>query len=217
MLDAVRTVLTAVITETLKELGVEEPRVVLEIPPRRDLGDLAWAGALPLAKALRRPPRAIAEEVAARVAAAVAVAPVGSPLVMLAGDTRVEGPGFLNFRLRRGPFLADALAPATATSIASVAKVVVEHTNINPNKAAHIGHLRNAVLGDILVRSLCSCPRRSCWRLRCRSGPRWRRARALPASVCWPPLRPGTRPAPWSLLPSAHPTSTTCAGTSTPA
>lgn len=154
MLDAVRTDLTAVIAGALGALGVEEPRVVLEIPPRRELGDLAWAGALPLAKALKRPPRAIAEEVAARVADAVGAAPAGCPLAMLASDTRVEGPGFLNFRLRRGAFLADALQSTAAVPSTSTSKVVVEHTNINPNKAAHIGHLRNAVLGDILVRAL---------------------------------------------------------------
>ncbi|HNX51274.1 MAG TPA: arginine--tRNA ligase [Thermoanaerobaculaceae bacterium] len=154
MLDAVRTALAAVISEALSGLGVEEPKVALEVPPRRDMGDIAWAGALPLARTLRRPPRAVAEDVAARVATAVVAAPAGSPLAMLAADSRVEGPGFLNFRLRRGAFLRDALAPAAATAIGHAGKVVVEHTNINPNKAAHIGHLRNAVLGDILVRCL---------------------------------------------------------------
>lgn len=155
MLDAVRRSLVEVIVATLTELGVEEPKVVLETPPRRELGDIAWAGALPLAKALRRPPRAIAEEVTARIAAAVQAAPAESPLAMLAPEARVEGPGFCNFRLRRGAFLAHLLsAPPAAAAAPRQAKVVVEHTNINPNKAAHIGHLRNAVLGDVLVRCL---------------------------------------------------------------
>lgn len=155
MLDAVRCSLGEVIAGAVARLGVEAPKVVLETPPRREFGDIAWAGALPLAKALRRPPRAIADEVVHAVAAAVSQAPADSPLAMLLPQARVEGPGFCNFRLRRGAFLARLLsAPRAAAATAPRAKVVVEHTNINPNKAAHIGHLRNAVLGDVLVRCL---------------------------------------------------------------
>jgi arginyl-tRNA synthetase len=66
----------------------------------------------------------------------------------------VAGPGFLNFRLRRGAVLARALLAQPQAPPAAGNKVVVEHTNINPNKAAHIGHLRNAVLGDVLARAL---------------------------------------------------------------
>lgn len=155
MLDAVRASLAEIIATKLAELGVEDVRISLETPPRRDLGDIAWAGALPLAKALRRPPRAIAEEVVAHVSAMVHAAQPSSSLAMLNPEARVEGPGFCNFSLRRGRFLAHALAtPPPAAAAATSGKVVVEHTNINPNKAAHIGHLRNAVLGDVLVRCL---------------------------------------------------------------
>lgn len=144
MLDEMRARITAAITAVLEEMGVESPAVSLEIPPRRDLGDLAWAGALNLARVLRRAPRAIAEEVAARLAEHLPGLPVA-----------VEGPGFVNVRLDRGALLADLLVRGTAPDHpAAAAKVIVEHTNINPNKAAHIGHLRNAVLGDTLVRCL---------------------------------------------------------------
>ena len=64
----------------------------------------------------------------------------------------MEGGGYLNFFLRRAETLSRMLAPA-APSEPSGPKIIVEHTNINPNKAAHIGHLRNAVLGDTLVRN----------------------------------------------------------------
>jgi arginyl-tRNA synthetase len=159
--------------------------VALEVPPRRQLGDLAWAGALPLAKNLKRPPRAIAEEVARRLDERRAALPADSPLSLLEPGCSVEGPGFLNFRLRRGPFLAHLLldrvggrqegtqghepeptsggraAPGWVAGAEAPARVpkrppktIVEHTNINPNKAAHIGHLRNSVLGDTLVRCL---------------------------------------------------------------
>ena len=165
MLEAIRSALAAAIGAALQGMGVDSPEPTLEVPPRRDLGDLAWAGALPLARTLRRAPRAIAEDVAHRLEAARSVSPPDHPLALLEPGCTVEGPGFLNFRLRRGPMLGrllGALVPHAgpagrgrdAASVAQPGKAIVEHTNINPNKAAHIGHLRNAVLGDTLVRCL---------------------------------------------------------------
>ena len=164
MLEQQRDELAAAIAAALAGIGAPEARVALEVPPRRQLGDLAWAGALPLAKALKRPPREIAEEVARAVGERLAAARPSEALALLEPEAAVEGPGFLNFRLRRGPALAALLteheelwgrrsAPAVRAERVPH-KVIVEHTNINPNKAAHIGHLRNAVLGDTLVRCL---------------------------------------------------------------
>ncbi len=133
--DAIATALEA-------ELG-HRAEPVLEVPPRRSLGDLAWPGALPLAKALRRPPREIAERVVAAAPWPEAVARV-----------EVAGPGFVNIFLDRPGLLRRLLVPPAPAAGAGGPKTIVEHTNINPNKAAHIGHLRNAVLGDILVRCL---------------------------------------------------------------
>jgi arginyl-tRNA synthetase len=62
--------------------------------------------------------------------------------------------GYLNLYLSRAAFVINELAESPATGAASAGKVIVEHTAINPNKAAHIGHLRNATLGDTLVRLL---------------------------------------------------------------
>jgi arginyl-tRNA synthetase len=122
--------------------GVEAPRVVLETPPKVELGDLACPVAFELAKVLKRPPRKIAEELApALVLPAVVV------------KRSVEGGGYVNFfldrpRVLRAMLIAGSAAPAVPQE---TGKLIVEHTNINPNKAAHIGHLRNAVLGDVLV------------------------------------------------------------------
>lgn len=116
--------------------------VTLEVPPNRELGDLAWPGALPLARVLRQNPRAIAERLAESARWPGEVARV-----------EVAGPGFLNLFLDRHALLQRLVAPGGPRR-GDGAKVIVEHTNINPNKAAHIGHLRNAVLGDILVRCL---------------------------------------------------------------
>ena len=161
MLEAVRRALGAEITAVLDEIGVPGAAVAIEIPPRRELGDLAWAGALPLARALKRPPRAIADDVVARLQTRRALLSADHPLAWLEPGATVEGPGFVNFRIRRGRFLAHLLGAvphsarlAPMATAATTEKVIVEHTNINPNKAAHIGHLRNAVLGDTLVRCL---------------------------------------------------------------
>jgi arginyl-tRNA synthetase len=131
-----------------ERFGVEH-QPVLEVPPRRELGDLASPAAMQLARSLRRPPRAIAEELAG------AFTPPD-----FVREVRVEGAGYLNFHLRRPAFAARLLAEPLLGAGASGGpggagmKVIVEHTNINPNKAAHIGHLRNAVLGDVLARVL---------------------------------------------------------------
>jgi arginyl-tRNA synthetase len=117
-------------------------QVALEVPPKRELGDLAWPGALPLAKVLRMAPRQIAETIADRAAWPSQVERV-----------EIAGPGFLNLYLRRDEMLITLLQHAEDLH-SDEFKTIVEHTAINPNKAAHIGHLRNSVLGDILGRCL---------------------------------------------------------------
>lgn len=116
--------------------------VDFEIPPNRELGDLAWPGALPLARVFRRAPRQIAETLADKTQWPAEISRV-----------EVAGPGFLNLYLDRHHLLKALLQPRPAEEKTGK-KIIVEHTNINPNKAAHIGHLRNAVLGDTLVRCL---------------------------------------------------------------
>jgi arginyl-tRNA synthetase len=143
-LETVRKHTAEVIAKTLEsELGHRPDSVVLEVPPRRELGDLAWPGALPLAKVLKRAPRQIAEVLVAK-----------AEWHHLVNRVEVAGPGFLNLFLDRSAVLRELLAGAGRPRSTSRRKSIVEHTNINPNKAAHIGHLRNAVLGDTLVRCL---------------------------------------------------------------
>jgi arginyl-tRNA synthetase len=128
-----------------KAYGVELS-VVLEKPPKLEMGEAASPVCFELAKRLKKAPRAIAQEIAA-----------GLP--KLEGIARVEvaGGGYLNAFFDR-PALWNALQPEASEGwrgqLAEHKKVIVEHTSINPNKAAHIGHLRNAVLGDTMVRLL---------------------------------------------------------------
>ncbi len=119
------------------------PPIALESPPTRELGDLGTPVAFELARRLRKAPRAIAAE----IAAASASVP-GFRQVVAAPN------GYLNFFLDRSAFLRERLGRAPVAAPARAGKAIVEHTAINPNKAAHIGHLRNAALGDTLVRAL---------------------------------------------------------------
>src|SRR4030095_14855413 len=101
--------------------------------------------AFELARTLKRNPRAIATEIV-----------TGMGTVPGVRSIAIAGGGFINVFFDRAwitRFLLDDLLIPRAP-IATTDKVIVEHTNINPNKAAHIGHLRNAVLGDTLVRML---------------------------------------------------------------
>lgn len=138
--------LAASVRQTTRQIfGVGLSEVVFEYPPRVALGDLALTSPFDLAKTLRRKPREIAEQLAAALC--------GVPGV---GRAEVAGAGYVNLFLDRAAFarqlqqrLANPPAPPRREG-----HVIVEHTSINPNKAAHIGHLRNACLGDTFVRLL---------------------------------------------------------------
>jgi arginyl-tRNA synthetase len=140
--------ITEQLTETLTNrvltlFGHAIDRVVLQAPPRLAMGDLATPLCLELAKALKRKPRELAEAMVN-----------GLQLPMFVQSVTVEGAGYLNFRFDRGAFTAAHIGNVMAPGASTGERVIVEHTNINPNKAAHIGHLRNAVLGDTYVRCM---------------------------------------------------------------
>ena len=133
------------IRELLKrQYGLEVERLVVDQPPSVDLGEYALPLSFELAKKLRKPPRKIAEE----IVAALGQVPGFSKF-------EVAGAGYINARLDRADaarlLLSESRPPREP---AQAEKVLVEHTSINPNKAAHIGHLRNAILGDTFVRLL---------------------------------------------------------------
>src|SRR5690242_16430444 len=99
--------------------------------------------AFQLAKQLRQAPKKIAAELVDEIAPIPGVAAM-----------EVAGNGYINIRLDRGAYAMALLRGEGEAAAASGEKIIVEHTNINPNKAAHIGHLRNAALGDTFVRML---------------------------------------------------------------
>ena len=143
-LDSIRERAAEALATALEtEFGHRPDEVVFEVPPNRELGDLAWPGALPLARVLKTAPRQIAEKVAEATKWPEEIIRV-----------EIAGPGFLNLFLDRNRMLADLLSLDRSIEVSGGKKTIVEHTAINPNKAAHIGHLRNSVLGDILGRCL---------------------------------------------------------------
>jgi arginyl-tRNA synthetase len=130
-----------------RQFGLTEvPAFAVETPPSRAMGDLAVTVAFQLARTLRKAPRAIAQE----LAPAIGVIPGVDRIVPAAN-------GYLNLFLERAPFLLERMAASPSPPSAELEKTIVEHTAINPNKAAHVGHLRNAALGDTLVRVLRFC------------------------------------------------------------
>ena len=124
--------------------SIEPESIVVDQPPKVELGEYALPIAFELAKKLRKPPRKCAEELV-----------VGIGSISGFEGFEVAGAGYINARLHR-PSYVQALVrngqPQTRQGTQD--KVLVEHTSINPNKAAHIGHLRNAILGDTFVRLL---------------------------------------------------------------
>ncbi|RFT14821.1 MAG: Arginyl-tRNA synthetase [Candidatus Saccharicenans subterraneus] len=134
--------------EITARLSAEFPLTAAELEltstPDQKLGDLALSIAFPLAKKLKTSPRTIAARAAELLSG-------------IEGLSRVEvaGAGYINLYLDREKFFRKKLASQKRTGLEpEEKKIIVEHTNINPNKAAHVGHLRNACLGDTLVRCL---------------------------------------------------------------
>ncbi|NKB87896.1 MAG: arginine--tRNA ligase [Acidobacteria bacterium] len=120
---------------------VDLPRI--EDPPRREMGDLACTAALQIAKEIGTNPRELGQKVADAVEAAGLTG---------VSEISIAGPGFINLRLDRAALLGALVEDLAGAPSPQDAKVLVEHTSINPNKAAHIGHLRNACMGDTLAR-----------------------------------------------------------------
>ncbi|MCU1319019.1 MAG: Arginine--tRNA ligase [Edaphobacter sp.] len=139
LLARIQAILLAKYDVTLAQLAVEQP-------PSIALGELALPVAFELAKRLRKAPRAIATELAAELTAAL-------PDLEGIASVEVAGAGYLNIRLDRAAAVRRIAADQHA-DIGGPGFRLVEHTSINPNKAAHIGHLRNAILGDTFQRLL---------------------------------------------------------------
>jgi arginyl-tRNA synthetase len=144
ILSVQRHVHDAVADTIRRAFGLTEvPPFTVEVPPSRAMGDLAVTVSFQLARTLRKAPKTIAQEIA-------------NALGAIPGVSRVDATpaGYLNLYLDRREFLLARARGEVAAADGPVEKTIVEHTAINPNKAAHVGHLRNAALGDTLIRVL---------------------------------------------------------------
>ncbi len=160
MVIGMQSALRSAIRETVARLyqidPASLPSIAVETPPRRALGDMAVPLAFELARRLRKAPRAIAQEILA-----------GLPAIDGVARAEAAPNGYINAFLDRAAFVRRALAGGETSAAAGSGpnsdsaipreKTIVEHTAINPNKAAHVGHLRNATMGDTMVRLLRFC------------------------------------------------------------
>ncbi|RXH56743.1 arginine--tRNA ligase [Granulicella sibirica] len=139
LLARIQTVLKTKYDTTLAQLAVEQP-------PNIEMGEIATPVAFELAKRLRKAPRAIATELAADLNAELSHLPGVASI-------EVAGAGYLNIKLDRAAIVR-RIAAGEHANLGGPGFRLIEHTSINPNKAAHIGHLRNAILGDTFQRLL---------------------------------------------------------------
>ncbi|MCE5200294.1 arginine--tRNA ligase [bacterium] len=133
-----------------KILGTKE--VAFNTPPKREFGDFSTAVCLSQAKVQKRAPMQIAEDVKNELAK------VRLPYIK---EVIVTPPGYLNFKIDHPRYVKSLVNKVTKekelfgrTNVGRGRKVLIEHTNVNPNKAMHIGHIRNAIIGDSVVRVL---------------------------------------------------------------
>jgi arginyl-tRNA synthetase len=143
-----------IIESSLKSFNIDLDQVAIEVPPKIELGDAAFPIAFELAKRIKQAtgekqnPRAIAETLKSSIES-----------LDFVQRADIAGAGYLNMYFDRARFLNDSATanplPLLPDSLSETApKVCVEHTSVNPNKAAHIGHVRNSVLGDTFQRIL---------------------------------------------------------------
>ena len=138
------------LAEALSQLGQDEV-ILLETPPNPKMGDIASAVSFALAKRMRRNPAEVAKQILAHISV--------SPESMI---DHVESSGaYLNFFMKTQRVAQATIDEMTSkgssygsVNVGNGERVLVEHTNVNPNKAIHIGHARNACLGDSLARLL---------------------------------------------------------------
>jgi arginyl-tRNA synthetase len=144
MLDVKNKIKRGLLARLGQKYQLDEADIEIGYAPEHGFGDLSLTLPFKLAKRLKANPRQIALEMLPEFSG-------------LEGVERadVAGPGYINLFLDRASFFRRELSSIRSTALRpEMDKIIIEHTNINPNKAAHIGHLRNACLGDTLARCL---------------------------------------------------------------
>lgn len=152
-------VLTRITAHLAEQYQLTLPTIAVEQPPSVALGELALPIAFELAKRLRRAPRQIAADFATALNASLTANPI--PGIC---SFEPAGAGYLNLRFHRAEVVR-RIAQDEHADLGGPGFRLIEHTSINPNKAAHIGHLRNAILGDTFARLLRPDAFKSGWQI----------------------------------------------------
>jgi len=138
-----------IVAESCRTSGYKDFEVDVGLPPNSDYGDLASAVPIRIAKQAGQKPSDVAVAIASK---AIELAKKSKYV----GGVSPHRGGYLNFTINAPRFIADSISEITAGDLGAERnigeKIAIEHTNVNPNKALHIGHARNLVLGDSLVR-----------------------------------------------------------------
>ena len=134
-------------SKIINEKGYDKVDFVVEYS-RSGFGDITCNVAFLLAKNLKKSPQEIAQEFAAEYI-------LGNDLEKV----EAHKSGYLNFFINNNSFNNTVLPESLKENYGSIdigknSKLVVEHTSVNPNKAMHIGHLRNVAIGDAVSRIL---------------------------------------------------------------
>ena len=135
------------ISEWIEEKGYDKVTFVVE-PSKSEFGDITCNVAFLLAKSLKKSPQEIAQE----------FVDTDDRSFDFAESIDAQS-GYLNFFLDTVTFNKAVLSESQNENYGSIdigknSKLIVEHTSVNPNKALHIGHLRNVVIGDVVSRIL---------------------------------------------------------------
>ncbi|MEL7198965.1 MAG: arginine--tRNA ligase [Pseudomonadota bacterium] len=142
----VETALNALVDDGVLPAGTSFKNVTLEPPRDPSHGDLATNAAMVLAKQAKTNPRALAEQITAKLTAHPAIT-----------NAEIAGPGFINLRLDASVWLDELKAIHKAgdsygrSSMGAGKSVNVEYVSANPTGPMHMGHCRGAVVGDALA------------------------------------------------------------------
>ncbi len=145
---------SSLVRKACETLGYDPPSDIdWDIPPTKEMGDASFRIGFQLSKAAGKTPAEVAREIVAAITTRV---PDSEPFV---GSVEANPKGFLNFRFNPSHLFAATLEESMKPKYGSInlghgMTVLVEHTSVNPNKALHIGHLRNLTLGDSVARIL---------------------------------------------------------------
>lgn len=138
------------VQKACNELGYPSAEFDLSEASRPEFGDVSCNAGFLLAKALKKRPFDIAQALAEQYK---------KNLGTLVSEVYAHNSGYLNFTVNYQLFIPQVINSSLLANYGTVnlgknSKMVIEHTSVNPNKALHVGHVRNVIVGDTIARIL---------------------------------------------------------------